>query len=645
MLTFLTAAPITGSQGTIRDRDPFFTLSLDMLCVMGGDGYFLEINPRWEETLGFTEAQLLAQPWINLIHPQDQDLTLTKLYQFATTTAPVSFKNRCRCADGSYKWLLWHVSLNSGSQLLYAVVRDLTEGKESKKALWDSEERFHCLVENVKDYAIYMLDLDGYIVSWNQGAKRINGYEEDEIIGKHVSCFYPPEDVESGKPDKVLKEAAQVGRFEDESYRIRRDGSRFWVNAVITALRDKNGRVRGFAKVVRDITERKLAQEALQQERDNLEKRVAQRTGELLEKNKQLIREIKERKYAEKELKSREAQLREQTRQLQETLQKLQQTQVQLIQSEKMSSLGQLVAGIAHEINNPVTFIHGNLNYAQQYFEDLLNLLKLYHDYYPQPPEEIASKRERIEFDFITSDLPKLINSMQVGANRIYEIVRSLRNFSHLDRSGKKPVDLHEGIDNTLLILQNRLKPQKNHSPIETIKNYGNLPLVECYAGELNQVFMNIISNGIDAVEEIGCESLEVSGDEAQQKISPQIRIRTEVINENWVGIYIADNGIGMTESVKKRLFDPFFTTKPVGKGTGLGLSISYQIVVEKHGGHLKCFSEPNRGTEFVIEIPVKQEFPDCYCPNPAQNQGGRGNGIADIAIAEVSTPDWQDPN
>ena len=645
MLTFLTAAPSTGSPRTIRELDTFFTLSLDMLCVMGGDGYFKQINPRWEQTLGFTDSQLLTQPWMNLIHPKDKDLTLTQLQQFATTTAPVSFKNRCRCADGSYKWLLWNVSLNAEEQLLYAVVRDQTERKESKEALWDSEERFHCLVENVKDYAIYMLDIEGRVISWNQGAERINGYRENEIIGEHVSCFYPPEDVASGKPERELKEAAEVGRFEDESYRIRRDGSRFWANGVITALRDKNGRLRGFAKVLRDITESKLAQEALEQAHHNLEKRVEQRTAELLETNKRLRQEIKERKYGEKELKRRESQLQQQTQQLQETLQKLQQAQVQLIQSEKMSSLGQLVAGIAHEINNPVTFIHGNLNYAEQYFQDILDLLKLYQQYYPQPPEEIQIKSDGIEFDFITSDLPKLIHSMQMGADRIYQIVLSLRNFSHLDRAGKKPVNLHQGIDNTLLILQNRLKHKGSRPAIEVVKEYGNLPLVECYGGEINQVFMNIISNGIDALEDVIVKGEEVVGKGKEEKFSPKIRIRTKVIKENWIGIYISDNGIGMPDSVKQRLFDPFFTTKPVGKGTGLGLSISYQIVVEKHGGHLKCFSSPNRGTEFMIEIPVKQVSQECYCQNPYQIQGGIGNGLADIIMDGLPTSDFQLPN
>ena len=645
MLTFLTTAPSTGSQMTLRELDPFFTLSLDMLCVMGGDGYFQQINPRWEQTLGFSDSELLAQPWMNFIHPKDQDLTLAQLQQFATTTAPVSFKNRCRCADGSYKWLLWHVSLNWEEQLLYGVVRDQTEGKQSKEALWESEERFHCLVENVKDYAIYMLDIEGRVISWNQGAAGINGYREDEIIGEHVSCFYLPEDVTSGKPERELKEAAEVGRFQDESYRIRRDGSRFWANAVITALRDKNGNLRGFAKVVRDITERKLAQEALQQAHDQLEKRVEKRTTKLLETNKRLRQEIKERKYAEKELKRREAQLEKQTDQLQQTLQKLQQTQVQLIQSEKMSSLGQLVAGIAHEINNPVTFIHGNLSYAEQYVHGILDLVNLYQHYYPQPPEEIQIKSDGIEFDFITSDLPKLLTSMQVGADRIYQIVRSLRNFSHLDRAGKKPVNIHEGIDNTLLILQNRLKHKGNRPSIEVIKEYGNIPLVECYAGELNQVFMNIISNGIDAVEDAIAQGEEERGNQEEKKLSPKIQIRTKVIKDNWIGIYIADNGMGMSETVKQRLFDPFFTTKPVGKGTGLGLSISYQIVVEKHGGHLKCFSSPNRGTEFIIEIPLKQVSLECYCQNPYQIQGEIGKGIADIIMEGFPTSDLQLPN
>ncbi len=598
--------------------DRFFTLSLDMLGVMGSDGYFKQVNPRWEKTLDFTTQELLAQPWIELIHPKDRQLTLTQIQNLATEPDPVTFKNRCRCADGSYKWLLWNVSLDREQQLIYAVVRDQTERKRSKEALWDSEERFRCLVENVKDYAIYMLDPEGRVSSWNQGAESINGYREDEILGKSVSCLYLPEDVESGKPEKELKEAAAVGRFQDESYRIRRDGSCFWANATITALRDRNGRLRGFAKVVRDITERKLTQEALQKAYDNLERRVAERTVELVRANKRLRREIIERKQMEKELRDSEAQLRQQTQQLQQALHKLKQAQAQLVQSEKMSSLGQLVAGVAHEINNPVSFIYGNLNYAEQYFQQLLDLIELYQQYYPQPSAEIQAQIQLIDLDFVTLDLPKLLHSMKVGADRIYQIVRSLRNFSHLDRAEKQPVNIHEGIDNTLLILQSRLKPCPGHPTLEVVKEYGDLPLVDCYAGELNQVFMNILSNAIDALEEsfvMGyCSSGHGKG---------QIRIWTEMINADWVAIHIADNGVGITEEVKQRLFDPFFTTKPVGKGTGLGLSISYKIVVEKHGGHLKCFSSPGQGTEFAIEIPLGLSSQQCCCQSLYQERVG----------------------
>ena len=300
-----------------------------------------------------------------------------------------------------------------------------------------------------------------------------------------------------------------------------------------------------------------------------------------------------------------QAQLYEQSRaqavELKQTLDELKDTQTQLIQTEKMSSLGQLVAGVAHEINNPVNFIFGNLCHTSKYTTDLLEMLTLYQSHYPQPNLEIDSKAEEIDLKFIAQDLIKIISSMQLGAERIRSIVLSLRNFSRLDQSEMKPVNLHEGIDNTLLILQHRLKANGEFSGIEIIKNYGDLPLVECYAGQMNQVFMNILSNAIDALT--GTIHNHLSD-------TSIIQISTKVLQDkSHVVISITDNGLGMNEEVKKRIFDPFFTTKPVGKGTGLGLAISYQIVVDKHRGIMKCISEPGKGTEFWIEIPLQQKF------------------------------------
>ena len=302
---------------------------------------------------------------------------------------------------------------------------------------------------------------------------------------------------------------------------------------------------------------------------------------------------------------SRSAALAAQTQahQLSSTLQDLQQTQSQLIQTEKMSSLGEMVAGVAHEINNPVNFISGNLTHASDYTEDLLDLLHLYQKHYPNPDPEIQTHADAVELDFLTEDLPKVLSSMQVGAQRIRKIVLSLRNFSRLDESEKKPVDIHEGLENTLMILQHRLKPSAKSGGITVEKEYSDLPMVECYAGQLNQVFMNILSNAIDALEEqtapriitirtgMGCP---LKPDRCE--ITPSMRC---------VLIRIQDNGPGMTEAVRKRLFEPFFTTKPAGKGTGLGLSISYRIVVEKHAGAMQCLSEPGQGSEFWIQIPL----------------------------------------
>jgi PAS domain S-box-containing protein len=297
-----------------------------------------------------------------------------------------------------------------------------------------------------------------------------------------------------------------------------------------------------------------------------------------------------------------------QTQKLEQTLHQLQRTQSQLIQSEKMSSLGQLVAGVAHEINNPVNFIYGNLTYADEYTQKLLKMLLLYQQEYPETTAVILEEIEALEIDYIVEDLPKILGSMKVGADRIRDIVLSLRTFSRLDEAEMKKVDIHEGIESTLMILQNRLKNKSDRPAINIIKEYGDLPEVECYPGQLNQVFMNLLSNAIDALEMQINNSYRSTENYLNIAKNLEIRIRTEVTDNNRVVIRITDCGPGISEDIKKRLFDPFFTTKPVGKGTGLGLAISLSIIAEKHGGKLSCNSVLGEGCEFAIEIPLQQQ-------------------------------------
>ncbi|MFB2972263.1 response regulator [Aerosakkonema sp. BLCC-F183] len=324
-----------------------------------------------------------------------------------------------------------------------------------------------------------------------------------------------------------------------------------------------------------------------------------------------LVRDISDRKQAEVQKLQTEALLRMQKEQLEQALSELQQAQVQLIQNEKMVALGQLVAGIAHEINNPINFIYANLNYANEYVQNLLKLIEIYQQEYPNPTPKIDRIIDDIDLSFLIKDAQSLMEGMHRGADRIRQLVLSLRNFSRLDEAEMKSVDIHEGIDSTLLMLQHRLNSQispKNEvirPEIKVIKEYANLPKVTCSPSEINQVLMHLLNNAIDALD-LG-NSSECNPLNTTLYRHPTIRITTELIAANTIKIRIADNGPGIPESMRSRLFDPFFTTKAPGKGTGLGLSISYQIIVQKHGGKLTCSSSSKEGSEFAIEIPIHQ--------------------------------------
>jgi PAS domain S-box-containing protein len=492
--------------------------------------------------------------------------------------------------------------------------KEIQERQRIEQELRISEERYRSLVTAMSE-GIVLQNADGRITACNPSAERILGLTAQQMQGLTSIdlCWQAIHEDGSPFPGELHPTMVTLQTGKPQSNVImgihKPDGSLIWIAINSQPLfHPKQNQPYAVVTSFSDITQRKMSEEALRSLTQQQHKRALQ---------------------------------------LEQTLKQLQRTQSQLVHNEKMASLGQLVAGVAHEINNPTNFIYGNIYAASDYAQDLLNLVKLYQKHYPQPVAEIAEQLEYIEPDFIASDFLKLLASMKEGAHRISGIVQSLRNFSRVDEMECKQVDIHEGIDSTLLILKHRLTQQSDSAKIQVIKEYGALPLVECYPGQLNQVFMNILSNAIDALEcwnvdrlnvnrlnvegslELNVERLNVNGDDPSvatyslsqcnlqpsnlqpstllQPATPCLRIHTEVVEHKGVVICIADNGSGIKADIQPRIFDPFFTTKPVGKGTGLGLSISYQIVVDKHEGKLRCNSVPGQGTQFVIELPIRR--------------------------------------
>ncbi|HEY9908836.1 MAG TPA: response regulator [Thermosynechococcaceae cyanobacterium] len=352
----------------------------------------------------------------------------------------------------------------------------------------------------------------------------------------------------------------------------------------MTALSETTNKVQGFNLGAVDYLTKPLQQEEILA-RVNAHLRVRNLNRELQKLNQTLEHQVVQR-----------------TEELASALAQVQQSQLHLIQREKMSALGEMVAGVAHEINNPVGFIAGNLTPALEYVRDLFILVDLYQQKFPNADAEIEAAIAAVDLEYVREDLPKLLSSMKEGVNRIRTISTSLRSFSRVDTGHLTAFNIHEGIDSTLMILGHRLKANSDRPEIKIYKDYGDLPPVDCYPGQLNQVFMNILSNAIDALDERDRNRTA----EAIKDDPSTIRIWTEAIKERWVGIHILDNGLSITEETRSRLFQPFFTTKPMGKGTGLGLSISHQIVVENHRGKLYCHSDERQGMEFVIELPLQ---------------------------------------